>query len=172
MSAPYAGAPLEAAPEGMNGNTPWIWLYIVLPLLSLIPLFFIDFSDFAHAVAEHPNDLAVQNEATAALLFQPAMIVAQVLGWVIIAVTIVLAYLDYREIKRRGMPQPFHWAFAFLSLAGFGVVYSIGRGVVTKRRLGKGYGILLAAILSIVLIVVVVIVWTGILIVQVVTLLA
>ena len=68
------------------------------------------------------------------------------LSWVIIAATILFAYLDYRELKKRGIPQPFHWGFAFLALAGFGIVYPIGRAVVTNRRGAGGLVVMWIAI--------------------------
>ena len=44
------------------------------------------------------------------------------------------AYLDWRELGRRGVPKPFHFAWVFLSSG----VYPIGRSVVVRRRTGKG----------------------------------
>ncbi len=78
----------------------------------------------------------------------------------IIAATIVFAFLDWRELKRRGVPAPFHWAFSFLALAGFGIVYPIGRSVVVKRRTGTSDRVLLVAILTIVVSFIVVIIFT------------
>jgi hypothetical protein len=46
---------------------------------------------------------------------------------------VILGYLDSRELKRRGVPYPFAWGWAF-----FDVVYVIGRAVVVRRRTGKG----------------------------------
>jgi hypothetical protein len=40
-----------------------------------------------------------------------------------------------KELAARGVPRPFHWAFAFLG----GIVYAIGRSVVVARRTGKGH---------------------------------
>ena len=39
------------------------------------------------------------------------------------------SWLDYRELGRRGVDRPFHWAWSFLSSA----VYVIGRGVIVRR---------------------------------------
>ena len=94
-----------------------------------------------------------------AIYTQPAFIISTVLSWVIIAATILFSYLDYRELKKRGIPQPFHWGFAFLALAGFGIVYPIGRAVVTNRRGAGGLVVMWIAIATVVLGLIIGIVW-------------
>jgi uncharacterized protein DUF2510 len=159
VSAPYVQAAQQTAPDGTNGNTPWIWLYIFLPLLGVIPLFTIDTTSYIDDALNNPGSSS-SLQSQLAIYTQPAFVITSILSWVLIAVTIVLAYLDFRELKKRGVPAPFHWAFGFLSLAGLvGYVYSIGRGVVTKRRIGKGYGIVLASILAMVAYIVAIVVY-------------
>jgi len=144
------------APEGTSWNTPWIWLVLLLPLLSFVPLFFMDLSGLYEDVGTDPS--AVYTNMFA-IYTQPAFIISTVLSWVIIAATILFSYLDYRELKKRGIPQPFHWGFAFLALAGFGIVYPIGRAVVTNRRGAGGLVVMWIAIATVVLGLIIGIVW-------------
>ena len=52
-------------------------------------------------------------------------------SWVFVGAAILFSWLDWRELRRRGVPVPFHWAWALLALAGAGLaVYVIGRTVV------------------------------------------
>jgi hypothetical protein len=53
------------------------------------------------------------------------------LNWLLAAVLVVASWLDYRELVRRGVERPFHWAWSFLS-----VVYPIGRSVVVRGVAG------------------------------------
>ena len=154
VSAPAYGSPQAyeqlKAPAGTSGNTPWIWLVVFLPLLGLLPLFFIDIAGYLEDSILYAGDPTGTMTSLITFYTQPAMLVALVLSLVVMVGTILFAYLDWRELKRRGVPSPFHWAFSFLAIAGFGVVYPIGRAVVTKRRTGSGNGVLLATILTIV----------------------
>jgi len=59
---------------------------------------------------------------------------------------IAFAYLDWRELNRRGVPQPFHWAWIFLTLVISFAVYTIGRAVVAYRRTGTGLSVMWATI--------------------------
>jgi hypothetical protein len=159
VSAPYVAAEQQTAPAGTNVQTPWIWLNVLLPLLGLIPLFFLDFSGILRESMANPNDPTAALDAQLALFTHPAIITSYVLSFLIMAATILFAYLDWKELTRRGVPAPFHWAFAFLAVAGFGIVYPIGRSVVVKRRTGVSDRVLLAAILTIVVSFIVVIIW-------------
>jgi hypothetical protein len=134
-----AAAQLKA-PEGTKWNTLWIWLILLMPLVSLFSLFTINIGGYMEALVSDPSRPDISGAMSA--LFTPGFIVATVLGWVIIALTIFFSYLDYRELERRGVPKPFDWAFSFLALAGYGIVYPIGRAVVTNRRGAGGLVVL------------------------------
>ena len=54
------------------------------------------------------------------------------LGWGISIGTLVLAFLDRRQLERDGLERPFHWAWAFLSPG----VYVVGRSIIVRRRTG------------------------------------
>jgi hypothetical protein len=55
------------------------------------------------------------------------------LGWITYGLGVFFAYRDYKTLLALGVPRPFHWAWAFLS-----IVYVIGRSVVVRRRTGHG----------------------------------
>jgi hypothetical protein len=144
------------APDGTKTGTVWIWLIVLLPLLSVLSIFTIDFSGYLADVMQNPGSVSAMLE----LYTSPAFLLITLGSWVLIAITILFAFLDWRELKGRGVPSPFHWAFAFLGLAGFGIVYPIGRSVVVKRRTGGGLAPLWALIAVFVVSIIVVIVWT------------
>jgi lysylphosphatidylglycerol synthetase-like protein (DUF2156 family) len=72
-------------------------------------------------------------------VFSPAYLLVLLSGWFIYALSIVFGLLDWRELKQRGVPKPFHWAWGFfVIIVGWPAVYVIGRTVVAKRRTGAG----------------------------------
>ncbi len=133
---PYSPAMPAAAlraPEGTDPYTTWIWLILAIPVVQLLPVFFIDWSGFVEASVSDPTGLGVYG-----LIFTPAYVALIVFGWVGSALMIWFAYLDWRELQQRGVPQPFHWAWIFLTFVISYAVYTIGRSVVVKRRTGRG----------------------------------
>ncbi|MBX9473077.1 hypothetical protein [Microcella sp.] len=140
---PYASAPNPysretpaaalRAPEGTDPYTLWIWLIVALPVVQTLPIFFIDWSSFIDASLADPTGLGAYS-----VLFSPAYLVLIAFGWIGTGLMFWFAYLDWRELQRRGVPQPFHWAWIFLTLAVSYAVYTIGRSVVVKRRTGRG----------------------------------
>lgn len=121
----------EKAPEGTRPGTAWIWVFVLLPLLQL---------------AEVPLQAAVYQRIFAGGLSDPsAMTRAELspssgylpltgLTFVLYGIYVVIAALDYRALRARGVPRPFHWAWTFLG----SLVYIIGRTVVVRRRTGSG----------------------------------
>ncbi len=140
------------APEGARTNTPWIWLIVVLPLVTTLPLFFVDWGAFVR------SQLDTSATAALAMYTSPAYLLTTVGGWVVYGLVVFFAYRDYRFLQAQGVPRPFHWAFAFLST----YVYPIGRAVVVKRRTGGDGGILAwsisALVVSFVLVIVLLVV--------------
>jgi hypothetical protein len=144
-AAPYTGGEQRlTAPAGTDWNTPWIWLLLVLPLLPSIPLLFLDWSSL---VAVDADTLESSLESQFALYSSPAYLASVLGGWLAWALSVLFAYFDFKTLRDRGVPSPFHWAWAFLG----SVVYAIGRGVVTNRRMGSGLAVMWAAIAIIVL---------------------
>src|SRR5690606_30673853 len=95
-----------------------------------------------------PYDPSSVYRVTFGLFVSPAYLLTIALGFLCYGAGVVFAYLDWRELARRGVPRPFHWAFQFIPYW----VYPIGRAVVVSRRTGgTGMAVLWATIASIVL---------------------
>ncbi len=131
---PFPAGAEPKAPPGTDGNTPWIWLIVVLPVLPLLLLLFVPWGSMFDIDATASNPYSGMS-GTLGLLLSPFYWGAGLLGWVAYGLSVFFAYRDVRELTARGVPRPFHWAFAFIG----GVVYAIGRSVVVARRTGKGH---------------------------------
>jgi hypothetical protein len=121
--------PLKA-PEGTNPSTVWFWLIAVgAPLLQLVSVLLegVWFSSLAGGELADPAAI-VAAEAS------PSYLGLILLSWGGYALFVVGAALDYRALRAKGVPRPFHWAWAFLSI----IVYAIGRSLVARRRTGTG----------------------------------
>ncbi|MCT9821014.1 DUF2510 domain-containing protein [Microbacterium sp. W1N] len=157
----YQGAPAyQSGPSapGASGDTLWIYLSIAASLLPVFSIFFIDWTPFlAISATQSPTDADVAALMTG---FFAQTLLISVFSYAMIALSIVFAWLDWRELKRRGVARPFHWAFAFFALVISIGVYIIGRTVVLKRETGKGLTALWVWIATIVLAIVISIVWT------------
>lgn len=152
------------APEGTKVYTPWIWLVVFLPYVTLPFLFTIDFSSMFDP--EILLDETASAQAQLALFTSPAYLLLTLFGWLTTAATVFFSWLDFKTLRDAGVPKPFHWAFGFFSLGGY-PVYAIGRAVVTKRRTGRGSAVLWATIIAMVVTIIVVIVWSAVLVNQV-----
>lgn len=114
----YTSAPALTlrAPEGTNPNTPWIWGIVAVVVVNALPRFF-----------SNPFSVSWTTGDTISLA----------IGILAFAAFVVLAYFDYQELVRRGVPKPFHWAWMFFAMIT-PLVYLIGRAVVVQRRTGTG----------------------------------
>jgi hypothetical protein len=131
--------PKLRAPEGTEPNTVWIWILVLLPVLSFIPLLLFPWTSYMESLLDattNPSDVLA---AELAIFTSPAYVATIVLSLVTYAATVVLAYLDYRVLTARGLPKPFHWALTFIPSYGY-LVYVIGRSVVVKSRTDRGLG--------------------------------
>lgn len=130
---PVTGYGVAPARVNVETNTVWIWLAIVASLLPVLSLFLIDWDSYIRIVTE---STATGRPATAELLaWQGQVLGVSALSYVAAAAFIVFSWLDWRELRRRGVPAPFHWAWSFFALLGTGAaVYVIGRTVVLRRR--------------------------------------
>jgi hypothetical protein len=159
VQTPYTAAARGLAlkaPDGTKTGNVWIWLVAILPLFTYVSLFFIDIGAmFRSALASPTDPLAMY-----AAFFTPGVIISTVIGWLFLAAGIVFSVLDYRALKARGVPKPFHWGFAFFALAGYGIVYAIGRGVIVRSRTGSGMAPTVVAIVVFILGFVISIIWT------------
>jgi hypothetical protein len=125
------GPQLVTAPAGTSSGTAWIWIFAVLPLAQLveIPILLGFYSRILGSGFTSSSSLIIAEYAP-----NSGYLAIQGIGILFYGVYVVLAVFDYRALKARGVPRPFHWAWAFLS----GLVYIIGRTVVVRRRTGTG----------------------------------
>jgi len=137
--------PLEQpkAPAGTQTGTLWIWLVVVLPLVGLISFFLIDWKAYLDSIIPTSLNSATNPYASLAIYTSPGYVISQVLSWLMYGLTVLFAALDFRELRKRGVPKPFHWAFAFIP---WNLVYVIGRSVVARRRAGNGMAPLWVAV--------------------------
>ena len=133
---------IPQAPEGTKNSTVWGWLIAASPVLSmllLIPLSAWLNSVFGAIGSIASTETAPSPGAIISAEFSPLYFVVIACGFLIEAIYVVLAFLDWRALKRAGVPQPFHWAWSFFTFVSLGVfVYIIGRSVILKRRTGGG----------------------------------
>ncbi len=132
VEQPYSAgyAPLVlGAPAGTAPYTPWIWILALLPLTSLLSFFLLDVEAIvAQSLASDPSDpFAIPAPTSGELLTNG-------LGFAAWALGILFAFLDWRELKKRRVDKPFHFAWSIL----LSLVYVIGRSVVVRRRIGTG----------------------------------
>jgi len=154
-----ATASASASPTGVKTDTVWVWLIILTPLLELGSLFLIDFTGYIEASIAEPESI----RTILSLYTSPGFVILLLGSFVIYGLTVVFAVLDVRELRARGVVNPFHWAFAFIGQ----LVYVIGRSVVVKTRTGQGLGPLWGMIGAIALSFVVALIWTVVLTVQI-----
>jgi hypothetical protein len=136
---PYAAEAIPKAPAGTKTNTPWIWLAVLLPLVQLVPLFFIDWGSMFSSMFDVSSPTS-STRASLALMTSPAYLLTSLGSWVIYGLCALFAYLDFKQLRDAGVPRPFHFAWVFLGwvVGSASLVYVIGRSVVVKRRTGAG----------------------------------
>jgi hypothetical protein len=135
MQAAQLNSVALKAPEGTSVYNPFILTMIALLVLSLLSVFLILNPATFNEIIE--NSLAGNGKTSTAEL------ISNVVGFVLYAAWVILAALDYRTLVNAGVPKPFHWAWTFLVAPS---LYFIGRGVVTRRRTGKGIATMWIAI--------------------------
>ncbi len=164
FSEPYTPAAQNlTAPEGAKAYNVWIWLVVLLPYVTFPVIFLFTpstlFGDLD--LSGSRSDLTTQLDAQFAIFTSPWWLLLTALSYGIAALTIFFAYKDWRALQAAGVPQPFHWAFAFLNLV-VGPVYAIGRGIVVKRRTGHGSAVLWVTIGLLVASIIIGIVWAAV----------
>ena len=98
----------------------YIWAIALFPVLSFL------------AVTWSDSTPTLMGSTTDAVPLTPEQVTVILLGWGVAFGSIVLAFLDRRQLVRDGLERPFHWAWAFLSPG----VYVIGRSLIVRRRGG------------------------------------
>lgn len=128
--AGYSTPARRPLPDATPVYTPWIWLVAVLPLLNGIVLFtYRPFAGYSRMLSD-PTQPVIPDPV--ALLGGPLFVIGTMVTWLALALTVVFAWLDHRELTRRGVERPFHWAWTFLAP----IVYAIGRSVVVRKVAG------------------------------------
>lgn len=132
---PFPAGAVPKAPPGTDGNTPWIWLIVLMPVVPLVLLLFVPWGSM------YDVDLTARDPYTGMsgmwdVYLSPFLWISTGLNYIAYGLSVFFAYRDVKVLTARNVPRPFHWAFAFLG----GIVYAIGRSVVVGRRTGKGYG--------------------------------
>ncbi|MFT7710773.1 DUF2510 domain-containing protein [Clavibacter tessellarius] len=130
---PYAQQPYSPAgygaptppPQVPASTSPWTWAIWVLAALPVISIVISLSVDYRSVMDPSPRGLSPEAAITSALVN-----FVQFLLW---GATVVLAFLDWRDLTRRGIVKPFHWACAFIPVNGG--VYLIGRSIVVRRRI-------------------------------------
>ena len=155
--SPYAPQRRRPLAPGTPLYTVWIWLVAALPLANGLLLFLLRPQPMFRT-APGGSDVVLADPF--ALIGGPLYFVVVGLSWLIAAALVVFSWLDYRELVRRGMERPFHWAWSFL-----GIVYPIGRSVVVRAVAGgRGLAPLWVAIAAYVVSFILSIVWSIVLV--------
>ena len=126
QAQPWGRPQQPPLPEGTSVSTAWIWIVAALPLVQLVLLATYDWRGLMERSFDAPSQPFAAYDA--------GYFLVQAAGFVLYGVAVVLAWLDHRELRRRGVVAPFSWAWAFLG----SIVYVIGRTVVLRRRVGRG----------------------------------
>lgn len=141
--------------------TVWIWLVAAMPALTGALIFLLHPQVLLRPV---PGTGRVTIADPFALIGGPMYFLVMVLGWLISAAVIVFSWLDYRELVRRGVERPFHWAWSFL-----GLVYPIGRSVVIRGvAAGRGLAPVWVAIAAQALTLVLSTIWAMVLVTEII----
>ncbi len=136
-SAAPAYVPVQPRNVDAKTDTIWVWLIIAASTLGILASLLFDFEgyfDFVIETAQSADESYIGD-----LDWLGSVGVISLLGLLFVVASIVFSYLDWRELQKRGIVRPFHWAFSFLILiTGVPIVYLIGRSVVVKKQTGKG----------------------------------
>ena len=106
----------------------WIWLIVLLPLLSL-GSFFLWQPNFDYLSS--PGSLATPGYESRYLssMFTPGYFVILFGGWILYGLTAVFAWRDAVWLRKQGVVRPFAWPWVFL----YSPAYVIGRSVIVRR---------------------------------------
>jgi hypothetical protein len=130
VSAPYATvAARPALPADRPVYSVWIWLIVLLPLLSYGSFFFWQPNFDYLSNLSSPSGVSSMYSSMYASLLSPGYFLILFGGWILYGVTVVFAWRDVVWLRAQGVVRPFHWAWAFL----YGIVYIIGRTVIVYR---------------------------------------
>lgn len=153
-------APVTPVDPNTSTNTVWVWLAVLLPLTSIVALFVIDwngmFNDMIAMIEQASRTQTDGAFAGTVLTWQLSLL--QQTWWVwgltflVSVLSIVFCALDYMQLRKRGIPKQFHWAWVLLSMFfGLGIlVWIIGRTVVLRKQQLKAIAPMIVYIVTIV----------------------
>ena len=127
---------------GISPSTWAMWVVALSPVLQLIGIAIIDVNGYFRALL----DLGTQARSGATPGALPAgfgsavlsFLVGGLVAFVAQVLLVVFAAVDWSILRRRGIDRPFHWAWSFFVLTGYGsLVYPIGRTVVAQNRTSR-----------------------------------
>lgn len=132
QAQPYSAsaAPAQVA-KGTPVYNPFIWVFVLLPLASIITSLTLGSATL--------SQISVTDSTSA--LRSPGYYLSGGISLLIYAASVLLAFFDHRKLRRDGFVRPFHWAFAFIPFFNYGT-YVIGRSVIVRRRSGGGLAVL------------------------------
>jgi hypothetical protein len=103
----------------------------LLPLLSLI-VEAIWIPSFTSSLRSQIDQIATNPRSYSPGAFSfvtPLYALTLLSGFVVYGGGVLMAFFDYRELARRGVERPFHWAWTFL----YALIYVIGRTVIVRK---------------------------------------
>jgi hypothetical protein len=107
----------------------WIWLVVLLPLLSYTAILFYR-PDFDYlSSSDYLNDPLAFESHYLQSVFSPAYVVVLLTGLLVYGLMVLFAWRDVVWLRKQGVVRPFHWAWAFLH----SWIYIIGRSVIVYR---------------------------------------
>lgn len=124
----YAQQPYSAPtppPKVPASTQPFTWAIWVLAALPVVYVLLALNMDYRGALEMSPR-----GPRTDALVASALSSLVQFLVW---GGSVALAFVDWRDLTRRGIAKPFHWAWAFIPVVGG--VYLIGRSIIVRRRI-------------------------------------
>lgn len=137
---PASAPPVPRGPSapGADTNTLWVYLMIAVTTLPTLGLFLVDWGSLGDLIAYSEGNASGGVIAFEATGWVMRIVLISLFSYVCIGVSILFAWLDWRELGRRGVARPFHWGYAFFALLVGIIVYIIGRTVVLTRETGSG----------------------------------
>lgn len=128
LASPYTAArpARPALPADRPVYSVWIWLIVLLPLLSYGSFFFWQPNfDYLSQLSSPGSALSAYSSMYSSIL-SPGYFVILFMGWISYGLTAVFAWRDVVWLRAQGVVRPFSWPWVFLG----GLVYVIGRSVI------------------------------------------
>ncbi|MBF4617760.1 DUF2510 domain-containing protein [Clavibacter sp. VKM Ac-2873] len=122
-----APTPPPQVPAATPPFTWAIWVLAALPVISLISILGLDLRQTMTPMQYGRGAVSPD------LGLSVGYVVAQLVSFLVWGGSVALAYVDWRDLTRRGIARPFHWAWAFIPVVGG--VYLIGRSIIVRRRI-------------------------------------